>query len=102
MQTKTIVSTSLPTITNDLHADHDQYTWVGIAYMLTQTACQPLYGRISDLVGRKVPLYRSDAVVLLIYLLEHFVDEYGRLRHWFFTLWFRAGTPHSQFMCSRL
>lgn len=51
---QTIVSTSLPTITSDLGATQNQYTWVGVAYMLTQTACQPLYGRISDLVGRKV------------------------------------------------
>jgi len=51
---KTIVSTSLPTITSDLEASQNQYTWVGVAYLLTQTACQPLYGRISDLVGRKV------------------------------------------------
>ncbi|EGO30980.1 hypothetical protein SERLADRAFT_432641 [Serpula lacrymans var. lacrymans S7.9] len=55
----TIVSTSLPTITNDLRASQSQYTWVGVAYMLTQTACQPLYGRISDLVGRKNLLYSS-------------------------------------------
>lgn len=51
---QTIISTSLPTIASDLHASQAQYTWVGVAYMLTQTAFQPLYGKISDLVGRKV------------------------------------------------
>jgi len=51
---QTIVSTSLPTIASDLEASPIQYTWVGVAYMLTQTAFQPLYGRASDLVGRKV------------------------------------------------
>ncbi|KAJ7462732.1 amino acid permease ScVBA-like protein [Mycena galericulata] len=55
----TIVSTSLPTIASDLNMTQNEYTWVGIAYMLTQTAFQPLYGRISDLVGRKVVLYLS-------------------------------------------
>ncbi|KAG6332711.1 hypothetical protein ID866_6381 [Astraeus odoratus] len=49
----TIVSTSLPTIAGDLHASQIQYTWVGVAYMLTQTAFQPLYGKLSDLLGRK-------------------------------------------------
>ncbi|KAF9056658.1 amino acid permease ScVBA-like protein [Panaeolus papilionaceus] len=39
-----------------------QYTWVGVAYMLTQTAFQPLYGRISDLVGRKNMLFFSIVV----------------------------------------
>ncbi|KAJ3576145.1 hypothetical protein NP233_g632 [Leucocoprinus birnbaumii] len=55
----TIVSTSLPTIASDLNASQNQYTWVGVSYMLTQTALQPLYGRISDLVGRKNVLYCS-------------------------------------------
>ncbi|PPQ90416.1 hypothetical protein CVT25_014934 [Psilocybe cyanescens] len=57
----TIVSTSLPTIASDLQASSIQYTWVGVAYMLTQTAFQPLYGRVSDLVGRKV----NNSVILL-------------------------------------
>jgi MFS family permease len=51
---QTIISTSLPTIASELHASQTQYTWVGVAYMLTQTAFQPLYGKISDLIGRKV------------------------------------------------
>ncbi|KAF8213426.1 major facilitator superfamily domain-containing protein [Mycena galopus ATCC 62051] len=55
----TIVSTSLPTIADELNITQNEYSWVGIAYMLTQTAFQPLYGRISDLVGRKVVLYIS-------------------------------------------
>ncbi|KAG1783639.1 major facilitator superfamily domain-containing protein [Suillus placidus] len=42
----TIVSTSLPTIVSELVASQSQYTWVGVAYMLTQTAGQPLYGRL--------------------------------------------------------
>ncbi|KAF7339950.1 hypothetical protein MVEN_01912700 [Mycena venus] len=55
----TIVSTSLPTIASELNMTQNEYSWVGIAYMLTQTAFQPLYGRISDLVGRKLVLYSS-------------------------------------------
>ncbi|XP_006454745.1 hypothetical protein AGABI2DRAFT_114487 [Agaricus bisporus var. bisporus H97] len=65
----TIVSTSLPTIASDLHATQDQYTWVGVSYMLTQTALQPLYGRISDLVGRKKVLYCSILIFALGSLL---------------------------------
>ncbi|KIY51339.1 amino acid permease ScVBA-like protein, partial [Fistulina hepatica ATCC 64428] len=55
----TIVSTCLPTITSDLHADQVDYTWVAVAYQLAQTACQPLYGKVSDMVGRKKLLYFS-------------------------------------------
>ncbi|KAH7915108.1 major facilitator superfamily domain-containing protein [Hygrophoropsis aurantiaca] len=65
----TIVSTSLPTITSDLKASQSQYTWVGVAYMLTQTACQPLYGRLSDLIGRKNLMYTSMMVFALGSLL---------------------------------
>ncbi|KAJ3512331.1 hypothetical protein NMY22_g15364 [Coprinellus aureogranulatus] len=46
----------------DLDASTMQYTWVGVAYLLTQTALQPLYGRVSDLVGRKAVLYASIVV----------------------------------------
>ncbi|OAX44881.1 MFS general substrate transporter [Rhizopogon vinicolor AM-OR11-026] len=65
----TIVSTSLPTIVSELHATQSQYTWVGVAYMLTQTACQPLYGRLSDLIGRKNVLYASMMIFALGSLL---------------------------------
>lgn len=51
---QTIVSTCLPTIIQELDGSQSEYTWIGVAYLLTQTACQPLYGRISDLTGRKV------------------------------------------------
>ncbi|KAH9947709.1 amino acid permease ScVBA-like protein [Amylocystis lapponica] len=55
----TIVSTILPTITSHFSASQAQYTWVSITYMLTQTAFQPLYGKVSDLIGRTTVLYSS-------------------------------------------
>ena len=51
---QTIVSTILPTIASEFNATQFEYTWVGVAYMLTQTALQPLYGKLSNLIGRKV------------------------------------------------
>jgi MFS family permease len=51
---QTIVSTSLPTIVADLKGSQNQYAWVGVAYLLTQTACQPVYGKLADIFGRKV------------------------------------------------
>ncbi|KAA1468533.1 hypothetical protein DENSPDRAFT_472383 [Dentipellis sp. KUC8613] len=65
----TIVSTTLPTIVSQFGASQNEYTWVGVSYMLTQTACQPFYGRISDLVGRKNVLYASIFVFALGSLL---------------------------------
>ncbi|PCH33378.1 MFS general substrate transporter [Wolfiporia cocos MD-104 SS10] len=55
----TIVSTILPTIVKRFGASSTQYTWVSVTYMLTQTAFQPLYGKVSDLIGRTTVLYGS-------------------------------------------
>ncbi|ORX88949.1 MFS general substrate transporter [Basidiobolus meristosporus CBS 931.73] len=50
---QTIVATALPKIASDFGA-LNQLSWVGTSYMLTATACQPLYGKFSDIFGRKI------------------------------------------------
>jgi EmrB/QacA subfamily drug resistance transporter len=50
---QTIVSTALPTIVGDL-GGLSRLSWVVTAYLLTSTASVPLYGKISDLYGRKI------------------------------------------------
>ncbi|GEL96057.1 MDR family MFS transporter [Cellulomonas composti] len=52
---QTIVATSMRTIGDDLHGLSLQ-AWVTTAYLLTATISTPLYGKLSDLYGRK-PLY---------------------------------------------
>ncbi len=49
---QTIVGTALPTIVGKL-GGIDHYTWVVTAYLLASTASTPLYGKISDLYGRR-------------------------------------------------
>jgi len=49
---QTIVATALPTIVGDLHG-LNHLSWVVTAYLLTSTISVPLYGKISDLYGRK-------------------------------------------------
>jgi EmrB/QacA subfamily drug resistance transporter len=49
---QTIVATSLPTIVGDL-GGLSKLSWVVTAYLLTSTISVPLYGKISDLYGRK-------------------------------------------------
>src|SRR5438094_878119 len=49
---QTIVSTALPTIVADL-GSLDQLSWVVTAYLVAATVSTPLWGRISDLYGRK-------------------------------------------------
>ncbi|KAJ2714617.1 hypothetical protein H4R19_001633, partial [Coemansia spiralis] len=47
----TIVTTAIPKISLEFHA-LSEATWIATAYMLTTTALQPLYGRLSDTFGR--------------------------------------------------
>ena len=49
---QTIVATALPTIVGEL-GGLDHYSWVVTAYLLSSTVSTPLYGKISDLYGRK-------------------------------------------------
>jgi MFS family permease len=48
----TIVSTSMPTIVATL-GGFDLLSWVFTSYLLTQVVTVPIYGRLSDLYGRK-------------------------------------------------
>ena len=48
----TIVSTALPTIAGEL-GGLNRMSWVVTAYLITSTACTPLFGKISDLMGRR-------------------------------------------------
>jgi EmrB/QacA subfamily drug resistance transporter len=49
---QTVVATALPTIVGEL-GGLDRLSWVVTAYLLAATASSPLYGKISDLYGRK-------------------------------------------------
>src|SRR5215510_4657908 len=49
---QTIVATALPTIVGDL-GGFDQISWVVTAYLLSSTVAVPLFGKISDILGRK-------------------------------------------------
>jgi EmrB/QacA subfamily drug resistance transporter len=49
---QTVVSTALPRIAADLHGFRD-LSWIVTAYLLTTTATVPLYGKFSDLYGRR-------------------------------------------------
>src|ERR1700692_822884 len=48
----TIVGTAMPTIVGDLGGFH-LFSWVFAAYLLAQAASTPIYGRLSDIYGRK-------------------------------------------------
>ncbi|MDT8331636.1 MDR family MFS transporter [Roseomonas gilardii] len=59
-----IVNTALPRIVADLGgASH--LSWVVTAFLLTSTATTPLYGKLSDMYGRKRLFYLAIAVFLI-------------------------------------
>ena len=49
---QTIVATALPTIGRSFD-DFENLSWVIIAYLLTSTVVSPLYGKLSDIYGRR-------------------------------------------------
>jgi EmrB/QacA subfamily drug resistance transporter len=61
---QTIVSTALKRIVEDFNG-LAHYSWVVTAYLLTSTASTPLYGKISDLYGRR-PVYQFAIIVFLL------------------------------------
>src|SRR5437867_8430231 len=60
----TVVSTAMPTVVASL-GGLNHYSWVFSAYLLTSTATVPLWGRLSDLYGRR-RLYLAAIVLFLV------------------------------------
>ncbi|MGI4952394.1 MAG: MDR family MFS transporter [Janthinobacterium lividum] len=64
----TIVSTAMPQIAGQL-GDLHLYAWVFSAFLLTQTATTVVFGKLSDLFGRKPVLLSGIAIFLVGSLL---------------------------------
>ncbi|EED18288.1 efflux pump antibiotic resistance protein, putative [Talaromyces stipitatus ATCC 10500] len=60
----TIVSTALPKIVAQFKASDSAYSWIASSYLLANASFVPLWGRLSDIWGRKLILTTS--VVLFI------------------------------------
>src|SRR5207253_6809521 len=60
---QTIVAPALPTIARELN-DVRNLAWIITAYLLTATAVTPLYGKISDITGRRPMLLLAIVVFL--------------------------------------
>ena len=61
---QTILGTAMPRVIADLHG-LEHYAWVTTAYMLTSTLGVPVFGKLSDIHGRKY-FYIAGVVTFLI------------------------------------
>ena len=61
---QTVVGTALPRIITDLHGNQ-LYTWAVTVYLLTATISGPIYGKLSDLFGRR-PIVIFAVVLFLV------------------------------------
>src|SRR5881275_1658324 len=71
---QTVVGTALPRIVTDLHGN-DIYTWAFTSYLLTATISGPIYGKLSDLFGRRPILLFAVSVFLIGSLLSGLSQE---------------------------
>lgn len=75
---QTIVATALPTIVGELGGINN-LSWVVTAYLLTSTASAPLYGKISDLYGRRIVFQFAIVVFLVGSMLAGLSASMGQL-----------------------
>jgi EmrB/QacA subfamily drug resistance transporter len=73
-----IVGTALPRIVSEL-GGLDRLSWVVTAYLLTSTATTPLWGKISDLYGRRLIFQVAIGIFLLGSALSGLSQDMGQL-----------------------
>ncbi|KAI4730957.1 DNA repair protein RAD50 [Aureobasidium sp. EXF-10728] len=74
----TIITTALPTISEYFHSAAG-YTWIGSAYLLGNASSVPLWGKISDIFGRKPILIVANLLFLIGSLIAALANSIGML-----------------------
>ncbi|KAH0008378.1 DNA repair protein RAD50, partial [Aureobasidium melanogenum] len=74
----TIITTALPTISEYFHSSAG-YTWIGSAYLLGNASSVPLWGKISDIFGRKPILITANVLFLIGSLIAALANSIGML-----------------------
>ena len=75
----TIITTALPTIAQDFGASSAGYTWVGSAYLLANASATPIWGKLSDIWGRKPMLIAANVVFMVGSLVAALSTSIGML-----------------------
>ncbi|PFH48548.1 hypothetical protein AMATHDRAFT_76666 [Amanita thiersii Skay4041] len=73
-----VIATTIPTISKTLNAG-STVSWVPAAFLLTSTSFQPLYGRFSDIFGRKAALTTAIAIFMIGNLISGFSKSINQL-----------------------
>ncbi|KAF9886512.1 hypothetical protein FE257_011419 [Aspergillus nanangensis] len=60
----TIITTPLPTIAAEFHASEKGYVWIGSSFILATAASSPIWGKFSDIWGRKAMLILANMFFL--------------------------------------
>ncbi|PVI02446.1 MFS general substrate transporter [Periconia macrospinosa] len=60
-----LIPTALASIAIDFHLPDSLYAWTGSAYLLANAASIPLWGRLSDVFGRKPVILIANAIFLV-------------------------------------
>src|SRR5215204_1519195 len=74
----TVVGTAMPTVIASL-GGLNHYSWVFSAYLVTSTVTVPVWGKLSDLYGRRLLYQLGIAIFLLGTLLSGFSDSMTQL-----------------------
>src|SRR6186997_2502932 len=74
----TVVGTAMPTVISSL-GGLNHYSWVFSAYLVTSTVTVPVWGKLSDLYGRRLTYQAGIGVFLLGTLLSGMADSMAQL-----------------------
>lgn len=61
----TIIATAMPTIALQFNVNETGYTWMASSYLLANAACLPLWGKLSDIWGRRIILLIANILFLV-------------------------------------
>ncbi len=82
MLSSTIVANALPTIVRDLDGSQRQYTWVVTATLLASTATTPIWGKLADLVSKKLLVQLAVTIFTVGSVLAGFSSSMETLIAW--------------------
>ncbi len=79
MLSSTVVTNALPRIVTDLDGSQSGYTWVVVSTLLAMTATTPIWGKLADLVSKKLLVQSALVIYSIGSLIAAFAPSMGVL-----------------------